>query len=80
MSLTLPSMHAELKRNYLDAFKAANPNSALPWLEFHAGWWKIGYGSIMRPSRLRTSKLEEMTQRLRERASACSEPPINREK
>lgn len=66
MGVTVPSERERLKAEYLDAFAAANPEARLPRLGFYGGWWQFAptLGTIQR---VRTTKLQQMTETLRRR-------------
>lgn len=50
---------------FMDAFRAANPDSEVPQVSYEHGWWCFRYRATGRvPSRVRTDRFLEMTERL----------------
>lgn len=74
MPVTIPAARDGLKQDYLTAFIAANPGKKPPSLWFERGFWYLAWGLTVRPTGIRTTKLVEMTENLRTRASAPDNP------
>ena len=62
------AIRAAQREAYLTAWKDANPDHALPDIEYHAGWWRLRPDWHETGWNYRTADLLEMTRSLEKMA------------
>lgn len=68
---------ARIKREYEEAYRAANGYDAPP-LWYERGWWCLKIGPYGFMQRYRTARIVEMTATLVRRSTESSAPPATR--